>query len=130
MDLKGGLKDSALTYATGYLSMVDKFAPESPTLTDNAVTVNVDGTLVITKVDVKDAPGIGKSWTWTIMVNGTPSTSYCTISGTIRACSMSDLSLSAGDLINVQVSSVGSPASGNDSKIESTFSFGAPPIGP
>jgi len=67
------------------------------------------------------------------MANNVATGSTCTIVGGATSCTTlpADLAVAAGDLVNVRVSSTGTPAgSGDDSKIKSTFSYGDPPISP
>jgi hypothetical protein len=72
----------------------------------------VGGTMHGLHVYLTTAPGVGASWTLTVDVNGTPSALTCIISGAVQtSCTdSSNVVISAGDLIDLDVTPTGSPA--------------------
>ncbi len=63
------------------------------------------------QVHVTTAPGGGAQWTLTVDKNGTATALTCTIAGAAQNCSdPSVVAVSAGDLIDLDVTPTGSPA--------------------
>jgi hypothetical protein len=60
---------------------------------------------------IATAPGVGKSWTFTVRKNGSNQAMVCSITGTATQCaSATSFSVTAGDLLSVQVAAVNTPA--------------------
>jgi hypothetical protein len=69
------------------------------------------GTMSNLQVYLTTAPGAGNSWTLTVDVNGTATALTCTIANAATSCTDSSLvTITAGDLIDLRVTPVGSPA--------------------
>ncbi len=63
---------------------------------------------------VQQAPGSGKSWTFTVNVNGGAALGSCTITGAAQSCSatLSSTALSPGDDVDFTITQVAGPANG------------------
>lgn len=105
---------SPSTSATNYtwINSTDASGAWSATQTDRDMVVPHAMTLDRLQVQVAIAPGIGKNWALTLMVNGSASSLTCTISDTNTTASdvSNTVSLSAGDLISIRSVPTGLPA--------------------
>jgi len=61
---------------------------------------------------IATAPGASKSWVFTVRKNGANTTMTCTITGAATQCATTanSFSVTAGDLLSVQVAAVSGPA--------------------
>lgn len=72
--------------------------------------VSTSGKLSNFRVELRDAPGAGKSWTFTVMLNGAVTDLSITISDTATEGSDSDtISVSAGDTLSLKSEPSGAP---------------------
>jgi len=74
--------------------------------------VSIAGTFKNLYCSVKTAPGVGKSWAFTLRKNGAASSVTCMISGTSTTCTDSSNTSTAvaGDLFAVQIVPTSNPA--------------------
>jgi hypothetical protein len=77
------------------------------TADESIAVVPFDGSALDTLVvNVAKAPGTGKSWTFTVYLNGVAQNLQCTISGTAKTChdQHDDIETEANDEVSVKVS--------------------------
>lgn len=103
--------DTPVTNATEYCCPMGNgswFGPEA----SQAMVVATAGTFRNLRVVTSAAPGVGKSWTVTLRVNGSSSALTVTISGTDtdEEDITHDVSVSAGDVIALQFTPSGTPS--------------------
>ena len=88
-------------------------SPDSTTSAAEAETPVPDGTFSQLACVVEDAPGGGKSWTFTLMKNGAVSSLSCVVSDTSRRCSdtSNTVAVDTGDRVTLLSTPLSTPAS-------------------
>ncbi|KKN75609.1 hypothetical protein LCGC14_0378470 [marine sediment metagenome] len=91
---------------------VERFTGLRSTESHRYTVCPASGTMSGLNVQLGGAPGAGKSITFVLMVNGSPSTLTVTISGdtdTFGADSANEVSITAGDLLSIRTTPSGTP---------------------
>ena len=103
--ITGGLGVALTNNATSYIYPYGHVSPADATITNSSVLVPEAGVLSGLRIVIDGAAGAGKSYTFTMYVNGIASTLTCAISGA-SATSDQDVShnvtVAAGDLIALE----------------------------
>lgn len=109
----GGTTSDPSVSATNYGALCSQDGAFDATEANHYSVISSAGTLSNFRVDIGQAPGVGKSWTYKVRVNGADSGISVAISGTSTSGSddVNTAAVSAGDLVNISVTPSGTPAS-------------------
>jgi hypothetical protein len=83
----------------------------SATETDKSFPMPTAGSFTNLYINLQTAPASGKSWTYTLMVNGSPSALTATVSNTATTANDTThtVNVSVGDLVSLQITPSGTP---------------------